>query len=139
MDPENEFLIKNKYITVKTEALNWALGLGFLSFLIFAVSRYYFGNKIIGSWFERPGEYTTQYWTYLEPDKNSTKNYRVRSDIEKISFGEDGYGYFLRTVYWNNGGNSDFDDCQIESAKGQYCLDIEGTNYYVRLGEKIEE
>lgn len=111
----------------------------FGGFILFAVARYYFGNEIIGSWFEKPGERTTKYWIYLEPDSSSTKNYRLRGDIEKVSLGEDGWGYYLRTVYWNTGGNSDFDDCLLTSDKGDYCLDLQDRGYTVRLGEIVEK
>lgn len=110
---------------------------GFLIFIIFIITRHFFGNEIINSWFEKPKEYTTQYWVYLEPNPKSTKNYRVEGDIEKVSLGEDGWGYYLRTVYWDNGGNIDFDDCQLISTKGDYCLDNNDNGYTVRLGEKF--
>jgi len=108
---------------------------GFFAFAIFAVAKHYFGNEIIGSWFEKPKEYITQYWVYLQPDSKSTKNYRVKGDIEKISLGEDGWGYYLRTVYWNNGGSTSFDDCILEP-NGTSCTDISNNSYIVRLGEK---
>ena len=110
--------------------------LAFFMFGVFATTRYLFGNKIIGHWFEKPGEYTTQYWVYLEPSSSSTKNYRVKGEIEKLSLGEEeGWGYYLRTVDWNNGGNTDFDECQISEIKGDYCIDFDGNGYVVRLGE----
>ena len=136
MEEDNKYLIKNQYITINYELISLVLIVGLLFFFIFAVARNHFGNEIIGNWFEKQREYTTQYWIYLEPDSSSTKNYRVKGDIEKISLGEDGWGYYLRTVYWNNGGNSDFDDCQILSIKGDNCSNIEGKSYFVRLGEK---
>jgi hypothetical protein len=120
--------------------VNKVLGVGLLILFVFAIVRYLFGNEVIDSWFQKPGEYTTQYWIYLEPDRKSSKNYRVKGDIDKVSLGDDGYAYYLTTVYWPNGGRSyfSFDECQITSVKGDYCEDIEGRSYTVRLGEKVE-
>lgn len=110
--------------------------------LVFGIIRSRFGNYKIGHWFEKRGAYTTQYWVYLEPDSKSTKNYRVKGDIRKELLGsEEGWGYYLETVYWNNGGTSYF-DCELESAEsisGTYCGNDEGKWYVVRLGENIKE
>lgn len=118
--------------------LNKVIGLGFVSLVIYAIAINVWGNKVIGNWFEKPGEWTTQYWVYLEPNNSSTKNYRVRGDIEKLSLGEDGWGYYLRTVYWSNGGYTSFDECQLTTPKGDYCIDTDGTAYTVRLGDSAE-
>lgn len=104
----------------------------------FALYRYFFGNEIIGSWFEKPYEYTTEYWVYLQPDKNSSKTYRLKGDIEKLHLGdEEGTGYFLTVVYWNNGNESYFYDCRLTTNKGDYCEDDNSKGFIIRLGEKF--
>jgi hypothetical protein len=131
---------ENKNFILTPNDLHWIVSAVILFLLIFGVARINFGNEILGSWFEKPEEYTTQYWVYLEPDSSSTKNYRVKGDIEKIKWGtiENTDEYYLRTVYWNNGGESDFVECQITNKAGDNCYTTEDKNYFVRLGEKVD-
>lgn len=154
MNQNEEYLINTPNIKIKYTFVGGIIGLGIITWLLIKIISAKYGNEVIGSFFER-SDYTTQYWVYLQANITSTKNYRVKGDIERVSMddgSENGDGsyeggsddYYLRKVYWDNGGYTEFDDdCDLYGAistpKGYAtCFDNDSNNYQIRLGEKVK-
>lgn len=122
--------MKNKLILLKD---NWLVIfiITFGIYLIFInplIGR--FGNEQIGSFFEKDN-YETKYYINLFTEKKLSKNYRLIADIEKntecIKLGRDESEcnriYYVRKIYWENGGYFTFDsnECLIESEEKFLC------------------
>ena len=133
---------RDKYIV---NALVYTFIAAFLLWIAWGLGlNQWLGDTTVGSPFAK-NDFTAKYWVYLQPDNAEAKNYRVEGDISR----NDGI-YSLDKVYWPNGGNSTFDDCQLESEDGKYvsnssCASNELINddsdyrrYDVRLDTKAE-
>lgn len=117
------------------------------------------GNTNIGSFFEKES-YEEQYFVYIRESGNKSKSYKVKADILKSNYGhpswEDdgeetydihGNGYFIKKVYWSNGGYLNFEDYdhwgyptenQIYPGKETLCYDSNDDGYYIFLtNEKV--
>ena len=117
----------------------WLIVIGcFIGWYLFTV---FWGFKEIGRFGEKR-DYTTKYWVYLQPENAQSKNYRVKADIERAI-----PDYFLRRVYWPNGGYSNFDDCLLDKEEYQandsvYCKpEGEDTGYNIKiyLTDKVKQ
>lgn len=135
-DKEDKFIEITSGIRIKTSIVVKTIFWVFILFIVGFTYKNYFGNNTIGSWLEKP-EHSTQYWVYVQLDNVESKNYRVKADIERSEG-----NYFMNTVYWPNGGHSNFDDCNITSLtvsvnNDERCSDNESQRYNIRLGEKF--
>lgn len=123
-----------------------------------------FENTNIGSFLESES-YEEQYYVYIRRDTGKSKSYKVKADIIKGNYGHplttddgdwtftvDGNGYFLKKIYWDNGGYLTFlDDDEIyeldsnSSArlyplKEETCEDKKDDVYYIYLTtEKVHK
>lgn len=151
MEDKNEYLINTENIKVRTDLVVKIVIIGVVLWIIMKLFIGYFGNNEIGSFFEK-SSYTAQYWVYLQPENTQSKNYRLKADIHHyVEPGDEDYSggdrYVLEKVYWENGGHSDFDDCEISDSilskndKNNYtnCLDNNHNYYKIRLDEKVNE
>jgi hypothetical protein len=126
--------------------LGTALGFMFIILLIWSlffrpmISRFW-GQPIIGAYFEKNRPYDTRYYVNLFPENADSKNYRLVGDITVY----DGNCYdtgdstecdpgtvSLNSVNWPNGGSSYFDDCALEKDK-VLCTDNEDRGWYVEF------
>lgn len=118
---------KNKDIGIKHK---WLIGLTIFTLLFGAsilISNY--GAEKIGSIFEK-SRYKTKYYVNLFPDMNSSKNYRVKAEIEAdfVEWEEsDNQGnpiskshrvYYINKAYFPSGGYIIFDKERIPNDKG---------------------
>ena len=113
----------------------------------------HFENTNIGSFLEKES-YSEQYYVYIRKDKKQSKTYRCRADICKGDYGYPSYtdegeetfviqgnGYFLKKVYWDNGGYLTFTDdddwtkssAQVYPGKEVSVTDYHDNEYYVTL------
>ena len=78
------------------------IGLSYTPFAFFNC-----GNTEIGSIFEK-NHYTEEFYVYLTENRKSEKRYKVKATIVKqnASITED--RYFIKKVYWENGGSHNF-------------------------------
>lgn len=149
MEQDEEYLVNTENIKLKTI---WVAKIVVFSIILWIVVQLFighFGNEEIGSFFEK-STYTTQYWIYLQPENTQLKNYRVKGDVyHYIEPANDDYGggdiYLLEKVYWDNGGFSIFDDCDLtkitfdKSKKVNYvgCRDHKDNYYKIRIDTKV--
>ena len=145
MEQDNTYIINTPSVKIKSITVGYILVILAIAWIAAELLSSRYGYKEIGVRYERR-EYSTQYWVYLQPDNAETKNYRVKGDIERFaeSDGDLSYAvYALSRVYWEDGGYTEFDDCDITEAtdkdKHAYCMDSEGKGYDVRLGEKVKQ
>ena len=100
-----------------------------------------FGNDQVGSFFERDN-YESKYYVNVFINEKNAKNYRLGADIEKIKecipVGRDESEctstYFVRQIYWLNGGFFTFDEneCIIDSVQKHLCFpDQQNEGIYV--------
>lgn len=149
MDNDNEYLINTPSIKIKYILAGIVIVVAIALWVVVKLIIGSYGNEQIGSFFEK-SEYTTQYWVYLQPENTAVKSYRVKGDIRRIEgsggSGEGDYGYpatyRLERIYWDNGGYTYFDDCDITTAttngKGAHCRVDDNISYTIRLGEKVK-
>ena len=123
-----------------------------------------FENTNIGSFLEKE-VYEEQYYVYIRRDAEKSKSYKVKAVIIKRNYGHplttddgdwtfkvDGNGYFLKKIYWDNGGYLTFldddDVCELESNsparlypfKEKMCEDKKDDLYYIYLSaEKVNK
>lgn len=93
------------------------------------------GNTSIGSPFER-SSYTEQYYVYIRENSKQAISYKVKADIQNID-----YNYFIKKIYWNNGGYLSFTDYYntIYPGEESKCYAIKDDKYYILLTkEKVE-
>lgn len=151
MEQDSEYLVFTDNIKIKTSLAVKVIVFGIVFWIILKILISYFGNEEIGSFFEK-STYTTQYWVYLQPENTQVKNYRVKADIyHYIESADDEYNgggdfYLLEKVYWENGGFSIFEDCDLteialnRNKKTNYvgCRDNDDNNYKIRLETKVK-
>lgn len=105
-----------------------------LVFVFFSIKFLNLGSTQIGNIFESE-KYNEQYYVYLYPDKNGTKNYKVKADIYK-----NGRDYYLETAYFNNGGYITFDnygyDDSLEVGEKIRVRDDEDKVWYIELSKQ---
>lgn len=127
-------------IKIPFAVIGWSIILLIALWVIKGQTIDYWGNGIIGSFFEKDN-YTTQYWVYLQPNSDISKNYRIIGDINR-DCDSNNCDHSLMMVYWPNRGTSEFDDCDLQySIKNnlqQRCTDNDGQNYEIKLGEKVK-
>jgi len=107
-----------------------------------------FGNEQVGSFFEKD-DYEAKYFVNLFPEKDKTKNYRLVADIEKdtvcIKISRDEreceITYYLRKVYWPNGGYFSFDanECLLNEGKNFCFPDQQEEGIYIETTKKRVE
>lgn len=153
------------WLIFKEKLLISSMTLGYILAIIilFHFGKYtyccYYGEEIIGSYFEKPA-YRTKYYVNVFPDDKNSKNYRLPADIYVFtkreesstsgSIDEDGIvtpsvkfnkKRILEKVYWPNGGYLDFKDCLIEDREPgiggkNLCTDNHGRKWYIELTEE---
>lgn len=113
------------------------IGMAYLPFSLFNC-----GNTTFGSVFEKR-HYTEDFYVFITDNRSTSKRYKVRATIEKTSPSITENAYFLKTVYWNNGGyisfaNSGYLGKQVFPNEETNVTDIYGNDYYVTLtAEKV--
>ncbi|HVC35841.1 MAG TPA: hypothetical protein VNE40_00115 [Candidatus Dormibacteraeota bacterium] len=94
--------------------------------------KYNFGVKQPGAFFEK-ADYTVKVYIFAKPDPNSSKSYYIPADVMRSS-GDS--GYTIETMYWPEGGSTDFSDCsnlQINQFTDCLANDNNMTDYSIML------
>jgi hypothetical protein len=109
---------------------------------------HFWGIKEIGSFFEAPRPYTTQYYVYLFSERNSVKNYRLPADLnidnDCENDGETSTCFdlvSLEKAYFPNGGYLYFNDCILDMKKdsSSSCIDQDGVSWNIQFkNEKVK-
>ncbi|HNW91050.1 MAG TPA: hypothetical protein PK664_05685 [Paludibacteraceae bacterium] len=105
----------------------------------------YYGNEIIGSFWAK-SDYRTIYLVKLYKG-DSNKFYPLPALLHVYSEDNEddfGYGYQMWTeknvsveyVFFSNGGYLIFDDCNLYPNNKEYCIDQNGSSWYIELTEK---
>ena len=131
------FVAKNKKANFIIIVI-FLIGVAYLPFCLFNC-----GNTTFGSIFEKK-HYTEDFYVFITDDTSNSKRYKVRATIEKTSPSITENLYFLKTVYWNNGGYISFADSgylgePVLPNKETCVTDNYDRDYYVTLTtEKVK-
>jgi hypothetical protein len=94
----------------------------------------YVGVMRPGAFFER-GNYTAKVYVLVFPGTDTTKNYYLPADVTK-----EGSVYSLNKLYWPNGGDSTFNDCEVRLIQKSNCQpDGDDTNYAIELTGSLKK
>lgn len=122
-------------VKVDDKPVNWGVVLLCLGAFIFVLwaAKFYLGNEVPGSFWERGADYQTEAYVQVFTDTSSSRNYQLKADISK----ENG-NYILQTVHWRNSGTSVFDDCFVKLEEKVSCMDESERTYYIQLSTNQE-
>ncbi len=114
----------------------WLVGLTIGSFFFV---QYFWGVEKVDHFFEKGRDYKLAGYVSLFEQRDSSKNYRVKADLERITkdYGEDGSESvtLLHRAYFPNGGSISFEqfECEIELVRTSYCRDDSLKDWYIEL------
>lgn len=139
-----------KHKNIKTDFVVDSKKANFLIIVVFLIGAAYLpfclfncGNTTFGSIIEK-NHYTDDFYVFITDDNSSSKRYKVRATIEKTSPSITESAYFLKIVYWNNGGYISFSDSsylgeQVFPNEETIVTDHDDKDYYVTLTtEKVK-